>query len=127
MERLNEPKTRIIGGKLWQWNEATKSYYRAILAPSLQMPKLERSLGNAAFRQNKRKKKGTKRFRVRVVGHSRHPIDPCNFCTKYIVDALRFAGIIEDDSWAHIELEAKQKKVERDCDVGTQIEIEEIL
>lgn len=66
------------------------------------------------------------RVRVCVTGFRRRLLDPCNFCTKYFVDCLRYAHIIADDRLEDISLEVRQIKVKTKADERTEIEIENL-
>ena len=67
-----------------------------------------------------------KRIRLCVTGFRRRLLDPDNFCPKYFIDCLRFAGIIQDDSPEFIILETNQVKVKFKQQERTEITIEDI-
>jgi hypothetical protein len=71
-----------------------------------------------------RKAKGTERIVVRFVGHRNRLLDPDNFAgsIKDLLDGLRHAGLIPDDSPECIVLETSQTKCPRK-DECTVIEI----
>lgn len=117
--------TEALRKKGYVWNASARAYELAPVAPRLQVPVLERASKHGALRPHPDKKASTGRVRVRVTGYSVRPIDPCNFSTKYIVDALRFAGIIKDDSWDDIVLAPEQQKVSSEAEEGTEILIEQ--
>lgn len=52
--------------------------------------------------------------------------DPDNAIVKWIIDGLRYNGIIADDTTDHITLEVRQEKVSQKCKQGTEIKISEI-
>ena len=51
-------------------------------------------------------------------------VDPDNNVFKWECDALRYAGILVDDTAAHVEIVTKQVKVRHRKDEGTMIEVE---
>ena len=60
---------------------------------------------------------------ISVVSFRRRLIDPDNLIVKYHVDGLRYCGIIQDDSAAHITIQVSQEKVSRKEDECTLISI----
>jgi hypothetical protein len=50
-------------------------------------------------------------------------VDPDNNCFKWECDALRYAGILIDDTAAHVEIVTKQVKVRHRKDEGVEIVI----
>lgn len=56
-----------------------------------------------------------KRSRLILIRHSTRPMDPDNLPAsfKYVIDALKFNKIIEDDSHKHIELTCLWEKAKR--------------
>lgn len=128
---MNAIKHEDLERNGYVYNQETKSYerredYSSPVVASVQVPIVECPLRHDALPKNTRKKGSPKRFKISITGHTKRPVDPCNFSTKYAVDALRFAGIIEDDSWAHIKLKPEQQKVETEDEEGTEILIEAI-
>jgi Holliday junction resolvase RusA-like endonuclease len=70
-------------------------------------------------------KKANPRCRVlRVISYRTRICDTDNLCPKWIIDALRYAQIIEDDSPEHIELQVLQRKVEHRNEEKTLIELQ---
>ena len=69
--------------------------------------------------------RGNARIVVRIVGFRIRPLDADNFCggTKDIVDGLRYAGLIPDDSPEHIILVTEQRKVSTKAEERTEIEL----
>ena len=64
------------------------------------------------------------RCSIRIVSCRRRWLDPDNLCVKYFIDALRYAGVIEDDTNWHIILEVSQTKVGSRNQEGTMIDIQ---
>ncbi len=68
------------------------------------------------------------RTRISFVGYRVRLLDPDNFAgsVKDLLDGLRHAGIISDDTPDKIVLETAQEKVGRYCDERTVITIERV-
>ena len=60
---------------------------------------------------------------VRITSRRIRLLDPDNLCPKYHIDALRYAGIIEDDTAKHIEVICRQEKVKTRKEEKTIIEV----
>ena len=73
-----------------------------------------------------REKPGMERIRVSFTGYRVRPIDPDGFAgsTKDLLDGIRRADLIPDDSWRHIKLETQQEKVKTYAEERTEVEIE---
>lgn len=67
--------------------------------------------------------RGARRRHVRITARRVRLCDPDNQVVKFIIDGLREAGIIDDDTTAHITLEVGQEKVGQKCKQGTLIEV----
>lgn len=65
---------------------------------------------NGAVGKAKREKKNTGRILVRIKIARKRCVDPCNAGQKYLVDCLRYAGILVDDREEDIALEIHQEK-----------------
>ena len=65
---------------------------------------------NGAVGKAKREKKNTGRILVRIKISRKRCVDPCNAGQKYLVDCLRYAGILVDDREEDIALEIHQEK-----------------
>jgi hypothetical protein len=63
--------------------------------------------------------------RVTITSYRRRLIDIDNLCggSKFLIDALRYAKLIPDDSPEHITLEVRQEKVAQKSQEGTLVEI----
>lgn len=103
---LNEVKADI---------EVSDSRAKPDVAPTLGSPK-------------KGKAKGDGRTIVRFEGRRVRPVDPDSFAAsiKGILDGLRFAHILSDDTIWHIKLETSQTKVSHFSEEETIIEIDPI-
>jgi len=68
---------------------------------------------------------GVQRVKVRFIGYRCRPLDPDNFAggTKDLLDGIRHAGLIHDDSPEAITLETEQIKVRHYSEERTEIEI----
>src|SRR5262245_9440283 len=75
-------------------------------------PVLER--GNAAARDTTAQApfENPKRYRVRVTSFRRRLFDEDNLCAKFHVDALRYFGLIPDDSPKVCKIETSQIEVQ---------------
>jgi len=60
---------------------------------------------------------------VRIVSFRRRLLDPDNLCPKYFIDALRYEGLIRDDTAKDIELTVSQVKVRAKSEERTEIEL----
>ena len=70
------------------------------------------------------KKASPKRRILRIISYRTRTCDTDNLCPKWIVDALRYSKLIEDDTPEHIELQMRQEKVGCKSEERTEIEIE---
>ena len=89
----------------------------------IQDTKFKLSFRDGTLAEGEREKQDSKRVLVRITSHRERLIDPDNLCPKYFIDCLRYAGIIADDSAAHIELSVSQRK----CAKGQEETVIEIL
>lgn len=62
---------------------------------------------------------------VSIESRRRRLTDPDNLIGKFLVDSLRYAGLIHGDSANEIEYKIMQTKVKLPCEEATIIEIEE--
>jgi len=68
------------------------------------------------------------RCRVCVTSRRRYTIDVDNLAggSKFLIDAFRYQGLIEDDSPEHIELSFRQEKVATPAEECTYVTIEKL-
>jgi hypothetical protein len=71
----------------------------------------------------KREAINSNRVFVRITSHRRKLLDRDNLFPKYFIDALRYSGIIRDDTSRHIAIDVDQRKVETEEEEGTEIEV----
>ncbi len=64
-----------------------------------------------------------RRLRVCITSHRRRLLDPDNLFVKWVVDGLRYAKVIPDDSSKHIELIVKQEQVKHKHQEKTSIDV----
>jgi len=71
------------------------------------------------------KEKGPSRapLRLRITSRRVRLLDPDNLFPKYLIDALRYEGLIPNDTTEDIILEVRQEKVARKKEEGTVIEL----
>jgi len=77
----------------------------------------------------KRKEKVSNRTYVRITRYSTRPLDCDNYAggCKPIIDQLRYAKLIKDDSPEDIEVQFKQVKIKTKTEEHTKIEISDKL
>lgn len=92
---------------------ASKAFLQLNAPPELQNPQPQRNPGKTPPLSDGRKETGPSLppIRVRILSRRRRLLDPDNLHVKALVDALRYARLIPDDSAAHIELSVDQEKV----------------
>ena len=66
---------------------------------------------------------GPRRARVRITVCTTRLRDPDNTVCKWLVDGLRYAGLIRNDTEQDIHLEIAQRKVKTKQEQGTLIEV----
>lgn len=85
------------------------------------------SIGDESVAKNKGKERDPRSRRVRIVSRRRRTLDPGSNLwggSKYFEDALRYAGLLHDDSEKFIEITVTQEKVDNPEDEATIIEID---
>jgi hypothetical protein len=65
-----------------------------------------------------------RRSRISITSKRIRLLDPDNLCVKYIIDALRYCEVIQDDTTKEIEVYIKQEKVKKRKEEKTIIEVE---
>jgi hypothetical protein len=98
-ERIDVIKKRAVGGKT----------ILPAKSPS-RNSKPKPPILNGAVGKAGREKKNTGRILVRITVYRKRCVDPCNAGQKYLVDCLRYAGILVDDREEDIALEINQEK-----------------
>lgn len=88
--------------------------------------KLECVAGDVALGPAQTEKRAPRRFRVCVCRIGRHLLDEDNIAEKYMVDCLRYAGIIPDDNPGVVSIVATQRKAAKGEPEHTQIEVYEL-
>ena len=96
------------------------------MASRVQVPVMECPVFNDALAAPRNAKERSPCIRARITLFTRRPLDDCNLSTKGIIDCIRYAGIIIDDNWGNLQVVPEQRKVEKESEEGTLIEIEEI-
>jgi len=89
----------------------------------VQSPKPECSFRDEPLGSAPGKESHPTRFKVSIISYRKRLIDPDNLCPKYFIDALRYEGIITDDTAKHIVLEVRQEKTSSKYGEKTVIEI----
>jgi hypothetical protein len=94
--------------------------------PKLPRAKPERDAGQTLERSSQAQNDGSPRVTLRIIGFRCRPLDTDNFCggAKHLIDSIREAGLIHDDSPEHITLVTEQIKVAHRGEERTQIIIE---
>ena len=72
--------------------------------------KPEPPIQHGALGPTKGEKTYTGRILVRITVFRKRLVDPCNAGQKYLVDCLRYSGILVDDREKDIALEIRQEK-----------------
>lgn len=107
-----------------RWTKEQYESYQARRA--LQGAKPEPTVRHEPLAAAQGKAAGSPRIVVRIASFRVRLLDPDNLAggAKYIVDGLRYAGLIPDDSPDQIILEVSQKKVTNRNQELTSVEIE---
>lgn len=71
------------------------------------------SVRDALPSARERTKKDRPRYVVRIESHRARFCDPDNLCGKFFVDALRYAGILPDDTAAIMDYSIGQQKAKK--------------
>lgn len=99
---------------LTRFPHATESTIQRNLSSASQLPHSEsqqHSVRQGHPQIDSREEAGQDRYRVGIESRRRRLCDPDNLFVKPIIDALRYARLIADDSLKHIELSISQTKV----------------
>ena len=94
--------------------------------PELQSSQPERDEGKTLERPSQTQNESSPRATLRIIGFRCRPLDPDNFCggAKHLIDCIREAGLIDNDSPEHITLITEQVKVAHRGEERTQIVLE---
>lgn len=75
---------------------------------------LERYTGNEPLEESAMEKAPSGKFILRIESHRRRLLDEDNTCEKYLVDTLRYAGLIPADDPETLHIEVTQFKCKKD-------------
>jgi hypothetical protein len=100
------------------------SYARQAVAPVAPAPEPEPDSVPPLASHPQTEVRSATRRRVRITVCTQRLRDPDNNCVKWLIDSLRYFGILADDSPEHITLEVVQRKVKTKQEQGTLIEID---
>lgn len=81
------------------------------------------SVRNGALAKKKREVSHPRKRHVSITSYRVRRADAEGLCPKYFVDALRYAGIIHDDTEDDITFQIQQKKVSEKKEEKTLIEV----
>ena len=98
-ERIDVIKKRAVGGKAVLPAKSKSRNGKS------KPPVLNGSVGKACG-----EKTHTGRILVRITVFRKRLVDPCNAGQKYLVDCLRYVGLLVDDREQDIALEIRQEK-----------------
>lgn len=105
--------------------KASRAFIRANLSDSDSRPvaKLESNSSHAPLEKKKVQGSNCERFLVCVTSRRKRLIDEDNLCEKYVVDLLRYAGILPSDAPDKLKIEVAQTKCPRNSPEEITIEI----
>lgn len=86
----------------------------------------ERTVRKNPLGENPSEVKDTGRFLVRIVSVRKRLADPDGLVPKWHLDALRYAGVIPDDTAEVLELSVSQRKCAKGEEERTEIEVYQI-
>jgi len=113
--------------KGWVWDERTHSWSPNKAPVKIQDTVPQPNPVHEPAPANERKEDSpSRRLRVAIVSFRVRLCDPDNLFVKPIIDALRYGGVIPDDSPDHIELTMRQVKVRHGSDERTEITVEAV-
>ena len=110
------------------YTQATDGHYY-FTPPRIPNPVTKRTTQQTLVALPKRKEKGSNRTYVRITRFSTRPLDCDNYAggCKPIIDQLRYAKLIRDDSPEDIQVQFKQVKIKTKTEEHTKIEISDKL
>ena len=86
----------------------------------------QRTFFDGALGQEERERQSSNRIAVRFISRRCRLIDPDNLTPKYLLDGLRYAGLLYDDRAQDITVSCEQEKANSKAEEETVIEIEYI-
>jgi hypothetical protein len=108
--------------KGWKWDPATSSWSPNKAPVEVSHPIPEPHPVHEPAPANERKEDSpSSRLRVVIISFRARLCDPDNLFVKPLIDAIRYARLIPDDSPDHIELTLRQVKVYHYSDERTEI------
>lgn len=85
--------------------------------------KLERDFGNGPLAAGAPEKAGAERVHIRFVSVRKRLCDPDNISEKWLLDAVRYIGLIDGDEPDKITLETSQRKAAKGEEEKTELTI----
>ena len=114
---------------LRRFPNASESFIKANSDPEPSSPRkdavMECHPGTEPLAKGQGEKANPGRVHIRFVSVRKCLLDPDNLCEKYILDCLRYCGVIQGDEPEKITLETTQRKAKKGEEEHTQIEIYE--
>ena len=86
-------------------------------------PEPKRAIRNEPLGESQGQKDNSGRISISVVSARKRLIDPDNLCPKWLIDCLRYCALIPGDEPDKISLKISQRKITKDEEEHTQIEI----
>ena len=108
LEHIDDPKLR--SRILRALNDADQLSHELKANRSIQSPQPQPTVRNEPLAEGEGKKEGAQRTLVRITSFRSRLCDTDNICIKYILDSLRYCGLIKDDRPEDIELVVAQEK-----------------
>ena len=112
---------QLINGQ-W-WHKSTPAARSAAPDPQPEQAVCNRSYGPIPGKEGHTE---GRRLSVKIVSYRRRLIDPDNLTVKYHVDALKYLGIIPNDTAKDIEVSVRQEKVNEFQAECTEITVDTI-
>lgn len=89
----------------------------------LQAPQPQRAIPDEPLGKTHGEAACSPRFTLRITSFRARLIDPDNLCAKYVIDSLRYAKLLPDDTAQHVkEVIVRQEKCDKK-EERTEIEI----
>lgn len=114
---------------LKKFPNASEAFLRANedpIAGAIPDPQPQRAVRRKRAGSDSREEKGPGRapLRLTIVSRRVRLLDPDNPCPKFLIDALRYEGLIPNDTSADIILEVRQEQVGCEAEEETIVTIE---